>query len=178
MNESQHTPGPAILVPGYDGMIALGERPEDADHCVKMFNAMTHRLDPEDIANARRIAACWNVCQGIPTETLEAGRCKMTFEMPLDAPEHAELTFSVPPSNLVHVDVSDLPKPSPPLDRSYPRLAVLPFQVGRAGYLAAVGPVHLEQCPCEEPRGAAGGVCATCWNAILTDEERKQDVTS
>ena len=77
MNESQHTPGPAILVPGYDGMIALGERPEDADHCVKMFNAMTHRLDPEDIANARRIAACWNVCQGIPTETLEAGRCKM-----------------------------------------------------------------------------------------------------
>ncbi len=97
MNESQHTPGPAILVPGYDGMIALGERPEDADHCVKMFNAMTHRLDPEDIANARRIAACWNVCQGIPTETLEAGRCKMTFEMPLDA--------EAPPFVQLHRDV-------------------------------------------------------------------------
>lgn len=26
---------------------------------------------PRSVANARRLAACWNACQGIPTEQLE-----------------------------------------------------------------------------------------------------------
>ena len=31
-------------------------------------------INAESLANARRLAACWNACAGIPTEELEAGR--------------------------------------------------------------------------------------------------------
>lgn len=69
--DAQHTRGEAILAPQYDGLIALGERPEDADHCARTFNAMTNRRDgAEDLANARRLALCWN-CHDELLEALE-----------------------------------------------------------------------------------------------------------
>ena len=37
----------------------------------KTSEAYKHRTE-QDRANARRIVACWNACEGIPTEELEA----------------------------------------------------------------------------------------------------------
>lgn len=168
--DAQHTPGEATIDPDDPSTVLFGVEGERyADFSPGAYG----KVSPVEIANARRLAACWNACQGVPTETLEAGCCKMTFEMPLEMPlgapadpGSAELTFSVPRSNLVHVDVSDLPKPAPPLEQCYPR------------HLEAIGTIHLDQCRCAEPRGERGGVCDECLSAILTDEERKQDATT
>ena len=37
---------------------------------------------PQEVAdaNSRRLVACWNACQGIPTEALETGRVRDTID--------------------------------------------------------------------------------------------------
>lgn len=35
-------------------------------------DAPVHDFNAEQIANARRLVACWNACNGVPTELLEA----------------------------------------------------------------------------------------------------------
>ena len=47
-----------------DGSSLLNERGE--------MIAMAFTSDVDGEADARRLAACWNVCEGIPTETLES----------------------------------------------------------------------------------------------------------
>lgn len=65
---AQHTQGRMVVNPIQLDQIAT------ADASQEIARASTHRLPPEvTIANARRLAACWNACDGLSTESLERG---------------------------------------------------------------------------------------------------------
>lgn len=63
---AQHTPGRLVVRGGYS-IYTEGLTPV-ADTCI--WNSET----ANDEANARRLAACWNACDGISTENLESNR--------------------------------------------------------------------------------------------------------
>lgn len=64
----EHTPTPWII--GANGKIYGNEIRLDAQ---PVCNPNTENTDGCDKANARRIVACVNACEGIPTELLEQG---------------------------------------------------------------------------------------------------------
>ena len=61
---AQHTPGRLIVRNGYSLYAADGKTPV-ADTC------LTNSVPDNDEANARRLVACWNACEGISTDALE-----------------------------------------------------------------------------------------------------------
>lgn len=61
---AQHTPGRLTVRGGYSIYADDGKTPV-ADTC------LTNSVPDNDEANARRLVACWNACEGIDTETLE-----------------------------------------------------------------------------------------------------------
>ena len=58
-----HTPGRLKTF----GMYAHPEIHDQDDNCVA---AVGNGL-PRSVSNARRLVACWNACQGLPTDALE-----------------------------------------------------------------------------------------------------------
>lgn len=75
---AQHTQGPLVVRGGYSLYADDGKTPV-ADTC------LTASVADHDDANARRLAACWNSCDGISTESLEiwsaCGHMGPTWEM-------------------------------------------------------------------------------------------------
>ncbi len=75
---SQHTLGLLMVVSdGYQTLLRIqgehGRRIASTfvqNHCSTPHGCKSQALENE--ANARRLAACWNACQGIPIEVLEA----------------------------------------------------------------------------------------------------------
>lgn len=74
MSEAKHTQGKAI--PAVSSFPPIGPCYSVGMQDTKVAIAVTGKFDESDAdiseANARRIAACWNACQDIPTEALEA----------------------------------------------------------------------------------------------------------
>lgn len=68
----KHTPGKLTIQPYVDAIYLLAEDGSEiasvADRCIDL------RGMPPD--NARRLKTCWNACDGISTEALEAGVVK------------------------------------------------------------------------------------------------------
>lgn len=69
-----HTPGhmkPGVsLVGGIEHFTVV---PHGSEQTVVAMCGLTGAEDePESVANARRLAACWNACLKVPTEVLEA----------------------------------------------------------------------------------------------------------
>jgi hypothetical protein len=62
---SEHTPGRLVVRGGYSIYTADDKTPV-ADTC------LTNSVPDNDEANARRLAAAWNACEGLPTDDLEA----------------------------------------------------------------------------------------------------------
>ena len=60
---AQHTPGRLVVRGGYS--IYTTDGTPVADTC------LTASIPDNDEANARRLVACWNACEGIDTEYLE-----------------------------------------------------------------------------------------------------------
>ena len=72
MERTQHTPGPLRYEQSqHHAQIYLidyaAKDPKNAPHYAAMGEVRTTEAD------ARRLVACWNACQGISTETLEGG---------------------------------------------------------------------------------------------------------
>ena len=71
----KHTQGPLVL--GQHGAIRGGPMVSYINGSAQAQVAMTTGADwmvqGEYLANARRLVACWNACQGVPTEVLEGG---------------------------------------------------------------------------------------------------------
>ncbi|MFH1572554.1 MAG: hypothetical protein ABIG68_01145 [Acidobacteriota bacterium] len=63
---AQHTPG--LLRSDGDNLVAADGYP-----LTGVTGSGATALRQRCVANARRAVACWNACQGIPTEALEAG---------------------------------------------------------------------------------------------------------
>lgn len=61
---SGHTPGRLVVRGGYSIYADDGKTPV-ADAC------LTNSVADKDEANARRLVACWNACEGISTDELE-----------------------------------------------------------------------------------------------------------
>lgn len=61
---STHTPGRLKVRGGFSIYADDGKTPV-ADTC------LTNSVPDNDEANARRLAACWNACEGLDTESLE-----------------------------------------------------------------------------------------------------------
>jgi hypothetical protein len=61
---SEHTPGRLVVRGGYSIYTADDKTPV-ADTC------LTNSVPDNDEANARRLVAAWNACEGIPTKDLE-----------------------------------------------------------------------------------------------------------
>ena len=80
-----HTPGRLVHHPE-DNIFTIGDR--------RLFEAQARSLDvsaAERDANARRLAACWNACENVPTDMLET----ISNLMPATVPYHqlhAQLT--------------------------------------------------------------------------------------
>ena len=66
---TKHAEGPLHVGGGDDATLydKFGQRVANAFEGVMA----THRSDAQCQANARRIAACWNACEGLSTESLE-----------------------------------------------------------------------------------------------------------
>lgn len=62
----KHTQGRLVVRGGFSIYADEGKTPV-ADTC------LTASVPDNDEANARRLVACWNACQGVPTEVLEGG---------------------------------------------------------------------------------------------------------
>ena len=60
---TQHTQGRLMVKGGYS--LYAGDDTPVADTC------LTNSMPANDEANARRLAACWNACDGVPTQALE-----------------------------------------------------------------------------------------------------------
>ena len=60
---AQHTQGKLKVVSTY----AIPEIRDQEDHFVFAAGSAS----PQSFVNARRLAACWNACEGLPTEKLE-----------------------------------------------------------------------------------------------------------
>ena len=58
---------PATWNPKMDGFQLVGITPDGTD----LMTVALCTVNEADEANARRLAACWNACAGIPTEQLE-----------------------------------------------------------------------------------------------------------
>lgn len=75
--EQKHTPEPwGSYVSIFDGVetlaVAKKDIPENNRHRAICAISPTSAMDDEDIANARRIVACVNACEGLPLEYLES----------------------------------------------------------------------------------------------------------
>jgi hypothetical protein len=67
---AQHTPGRALL--DEDEPIVRGEDGERIANCYRWFDGDPAKTPEETgMANARRLVACWNACEGISTYELE-----------------------------------------------------------------------------------------------------------
>lgn len=67
---TQHTPGRALL--DEDEPIVRGEDGERIANCYRILDGDPAKTPEETgMANARRVAAAWNACEGISTEALE-----------------------------------------------------------------------------------------------------------
>ena len=71
---AQHTPGrllaeriPATFNPKMDGFQLVGVTPEGND----LMTVALCTVNEADEANARRLVACWNACEGISDENLD-----------------------------------------------------------------------------------------------------------
>lgn len=78
MSEAKHTQGKAI--PAVSSFPPIGPCYSVGMQDTKVAIAVTGKFDESDAdiseANARRLAACWNFCEGIPTSEMEGN----TFE--------------------------------------------------------------------------------------------------
>lgn len=70
---AQHTPGRLIVRNGYSLYAADGKTPV-ADTC------LTNSVPDNDEANARRLVACWNACEGLPDEFLNSNPIKQLVQ--------------------------------------------------------------------------------------------------
>src|ERR1700687_3987469 len=77
MTRPQHTPGPWEVIPARGKMLphVMG-----GDHCRIALLDDCHAAESEREANARRIVAAVNACEGIPTEALEQGVVRELLE--------------------------------------------------------------------------------------------------
>lgn len=66
---AQHTQGRLHVGEGNAGQRIIYDQRGWAIADAKLFRG--RRREGEDIQNARRLVACWNACEGIPTEALE-----------------------------------------------------------------------------------------------------------
>lgn len=67
---TQHTPGRAVLDAG--DPIVRGEDGERIATCYRLFDGdRTKTPEVTSMANSRRLAACWNYCEGLDTEGME-----------------------------------------------------------------------------------------------------------
>ena len=74
--EAEHTPG---LIRVFHGANLVAADGYSLTRATGGHSAWTPRWSKRAVANARRVMACWNACDGIPTETLEAkGRAALT----------------------------------------------------------------------------------------------------
>lgn len=78
---AKHTPGPWFSQYDDNGFYGIGS------DVVSLRLAFTHGEGDTDAANARRIVACVNACEGVPTEVLEANR---SGGLPWSVPEQLE----------------------------------------------------------------------------------------
>lgn len=72
MNMSEHTPGKLEVLDDRRISVTLPPLIEDggySSHCVAMTHGGDERVNSH--ANARRLAACWNACEGLSAEQLE-----------------------------------------------------------------------------------------------------------
>lgn len=84
MSKTQHTPGPWRAnkdhfgaVRSEPGFSIKGSNSEGVNAIAFLWS---RDVEAEQEANARRIVACVNACEGISTEALEAGAVKETLE--------------------------------------------------------------------------------------------------
>lgn len=80
MMSTEHTQGRLIVKGGYS-IYADGDKTPVADTC------MTNSMPENDEGNARRLVACWNACEGLPTEKLEISPI---FDVAMEAKRHLE----------------------------------------------------------------------------------------
>lgn len=77
MSKAQHTPGPWRIIAQISYGITLpiykifGKTEDGCDRYITEVGLISSEVVVEDLANARRIVACVNACEGIPTEALE-----------------------------------------------------------------------------------------------------------
>lgn len=76
MTDAQHTPGPAEVAVNCKDMIVLGHRSKPGEPSRRRWATIGEEgqaPDGIDLANARRLALCWNACAMFETEALGAG---------------------------------------------------------------------------------------------------------
>ncbi len=81
----KHTPGPWLYSDDGKNIISMDDEANE--------NFVVAILDgPDKIANAQRIVACVNACEGIPNEDLEGWPCTMGQKSMMEAKQIATLT--------------------------------------------------------------------------------------
>ena len=88
MTQGKHTPGPWTVCPG-DDISSPGIDGPDGDAVV--WWTSLHDEGIPNHADAYRIAAAVNACEGIPTEALAAGVVKDILEALQEACDHYEM---------------------------------------------------------------------------------------
>lgn len=71
MSEAKHTQDTLIVLPPSAGVDANWHVTDKGDTFVAHVFGFGHAVDAQSEANARRIAACWNACEGLDTGLLK-----------------------------------------------------------------------------------------------------------